>query len=159
MNFLAFLKFWAKDHPTMYGQTIYHTAASLLGRDASPEDLASDEFGCAETVCDVLAKAGFGTPRIYLSTTELYAFLKENSAWAPVGTPLAGDVIISPTDYKGSGRNGVTHGHTGIVMDSGTIASNNSFTGTFDINYTFDSWNRRWKVKGGYPVLLYRRIS
>lgn len=156
---LKLLRLRAKDYPTEFGQRVYLAAKASLGTDPSYLDLAPDELGCAETVSNVIARAGYAIP-IYLSTTDLYKHLRDSSGWAPVGTPLAGDVIISPTGYGGA--NGITHGHTGIVMDNASIASNNSIGpefGRFTINYDLAGWRRRYAVTGHYQVYLFRRIT
>lgn len=159
-NLLSFLRLRAKDFPTPYGQRIWATAKNLLGYDVSPRDLAPDEYGCAETVSNIIIDSGYIFPEI-LSTAELYKYLKNSPNWAPVGTPLAGDIIISPTGM--GGKNGVLNGHTGIIMsnnkDGVVIASNNSWTGNFDENYTLASWKRRYQDKGGYPIYYFRRIT
>lgn len=150
---LSYLEIATKNLPTSQGIKIYQTALSCIGIDASPNDLASDEFGCAESVSDVIIKAGFPMP-VFLSTRELYGYLDRN--WLQVLSPLAGDVIISPTGYGGS--NGITNGHTGIVGFGGAVMSNSSATGTFEKNYTLDTWKYRYQTKGNYPVLFFRKI-
>lgn len=156
---LKALRVRAKDYPTEFGQRIYVTAKASLGTDPSYLDLAPDELGCAETVSNVINRAGFAIP-IFLSTTDLYKHLRDSPNWAPVGTPLAGDVVVSPTGYGGA--NGITHGHTGIVMDNASIASNNSIGpsfGRFTENYTYGSWKNRYAYAGHFPVYLFRRIT
>lgn len=132
---------------------IYQTAFDLLGTDASPKGLASDELGCAETVSDILFDAGCKIP-VLVSTTELKHFLLVSKDWLRVSESAPGDVIISPTGE--GGKNGISHGHTGIVMKDGKIASNDSATGLFKENYTLKSWEARYKVKGGYPIYFFR---
>lgn len=134
-------------------EKIYLTAKNWLGLDASPKDSAPDELGCAETVSDLLFDAGCIIP-IMLSTTELVHFLNTAKAWKRVYEPQPGDVIISPTGE--GGENGITHGHTGIVMDLPNVASNDSRTGNFMKNYTLKSWSDRWEKKGGYPIYFFR---
>lgn len=145
----------ANNLSTPQGQKIFETAKSLLGTDASPYDLARDELGCAETVSEILIKAGFKMP-ILVSTAKLNGWLSTHKEWLEVNTPIAGDVVISPTGQ--GGLNGVLNGHTGIVGTLGVIMSNSSATGRFEPNYSISSWNSRYAVKGGYPVKYYRRV-
>lgn len=152
-----------RDFPTSQSLKIQRTAVKFLGIDASPADLAPDDVGCAETFCDIQLAAGFKMP-LYLSTTDLLnkEFLASKK-WIRVGTPREGDAIIAATGEIGAGKNGITHGHVGIVMGysggGAIVASNNSYTGTFDENYTFASFVRRYRDKGGYTVYLFRRIA
>lgn len=139
---------------TPQGQRIFETAKKCIGTDASPNDLAPDELGCADTVSNILIKAGFPMP-VLVSTAKLNDYLKTNPNWVSILNPLPGDVVMSPTGQ--GGLNGIKHGHTGIVGAGDVIMSNASSTGTFEPNFTFSSWNNRYKIKGGYPVLFYRR--
>lgn len=141
--------------PTPKGQKIYETALQCIGIDASPNDLAPDELGCAETVTTILNKAGIQMP-VILSTAELFKYLSAGIQWLEVPKPLPGDVIISPTGM--GGKNGITHGHTGIMGLDGKIMSNNSYTGTFEKNYTIQSWKARYQNLGGYPVHIFRKV-
>ena len=50
-------------------------------------------------------------------------------------------MIISPIGYNKPG-NAMRHGHVGTVSIGQTIMSNDSHTGTFEQNYTIDSWTR-----------------
>ena len=139
---------------TAQGQKIFETAKSCLGTDASPNDAAPDELGCADTVSNILIKAGFYMP-VIISTAKLFTYLSENAGWMRAGYPLPGDVIVSPT---GTGNGKVPHGHTGIVGSGSTIMSNSSATGTFEPNYTIGGWTNRYQIKGGYPIYYFRRM-
>ncbi len=133
------------------GTTIYQRAVSLLGVDASPNDLAPDELGCAETVSNVA-----GIQPIIISTSALYDYLAKSLDWVEVTLPIPGDILISPTGM--GGKNGITHGHTGIVGRQGIVMSNNSYTGKFEANYTIATWTARYKTKGGYPIYYFRNV-
>lgn len=141
---------------TPEGNEIWKYACSQLGIDASPKDAAPDELGCAESVSTILNHLFPDVP-VLISTGGLYTFLKASSHFVLVGTPEAGDIIISPTGF--GGYNGINNGHTGILDNNGVIMSNNSATGKFLRNYTIESWVARYKVKGGYPVIYFRRFS
>lgn len=135
-------------------QTIYDTACLNLKTDVSPNDIAPDEYGCAETVSDLLKMAGFDIG-LYLSTYQLYYALKSNSGFIRVDTPLYGDIIISPTGF---GNGMLPNGHVGICGKDDKIMSNNSFTGLFEENYTQDAWKARYQKVGGYPLIYFRKI-
>lgn len=136
-------------------QKILETAQSFIGRDASPDDLAPDELGCAETVSDILFDAGCDIPSI-VSTQILCYFLETSKSWTEVATPLGGDVIISPTGSSPSKI--ITHGHTGIVLGDGVIGSNDSATGEFLTHWTIDMWRAHWGAEQ-YPVRFFRFIG
>lgn len=140
---------------TPQGQVIFETAKRYLGLDASPNDLAPDELGCAETVSTLINLAGYEMPFL-VSTAELYTYFIHDNKWVKVTSPLAGDIVISPTGM--GGQNGISHGHTGIVGSASVIMSNSSATGTFEPNYTISSWTTRYKIKGGFPIYYFRRV-
>ena len=134
---------------------LYIAAISSLGTDASPNDIAPDELGCAESV-NAIHKKVFG----YevgggVSTSQLYKALVSHPKFIAVDTPLEGDVIISPTGY-GNGK--LSNGHTGIVGKAGVIMSNDSATGLFKENYSLETWRSYYSSRGGYPVRFFRRI-
>lgn len=133
---------------------LLRTAVSLLGRDASPSDLAPDEYGCAETACDVMNDAGVGIP-VILSTYQLYQAMLARADFVKTDQPLPGDVIISPTGY---GNGALPNGHVGFVGDGAVVMSNSSADGTFKQNYTVATWRARYQAVGGYPVFFFRRI-
>lgn len=126
---------------------IYQTALNGIGIDVSPEDLASDELGCAESVTNILNKT-VGTP-IILGTWTLNEHLKNSPEWELVTNPIAGDVVISPTGAGGRGK----IGHTGIVGLNNIIMSNNSWTGKWSTHYTIDTWRAKYST---FPVYYYR---
>jgi hypothetical protein len=133
---------------------LYQTALEFRGVDASPNDLAPDEFGCAETVEGVY-HAAFGTyigGRVLVSTTDLYKSLLISSRFTQASQPQAGAIIISPTGYSSLGA---THGHTGICGENGVIMSNDSRTGMFMENYTTDSWRRYYHDRLGFPIYYF----
>lgn len=134
---------------------LLQTAKSMIGKDASPADLAPDEYGCAETACDVMNDAGVGIP-VILSTYQLYQAMLGRPDFVKTDQPLPGDLIISPTGY-GSGA--LPNGHVGFVGDNGVVMSNSSADGTFKQNYTLDTWKARYQGLGGYPIFYFRRIS
>lgn len=133
-------------------ETLYQFALKYLGTDASPADLADDVVGCAETVTTIL-KAYMGFP-VILGTATLYSNLETNPKFKRVTVPMPGNIVLSPT---GMG-NGNIQGHVGFVGQNGQILSNDSYTGKFSANFTLDTWNARYRDKGGLPVLFYSII-
>lgn len=136
---------------------LYLMALISLGTDASPNDIAPDEFGCAETV-DSIYKRAFGAyiaGSITLSTAKLYTkFLSDTTHWLEVAKPRQGDIVISPTGHG----NGKIMGHVGIVGSGVNIMSNNSYTGYFEENYTLETWKARYVGSGGLPMRFFRRV-
>lgn len=136
---------------------LYDTAISFLGKDASPDDLANDMEGCAESVSDVIRTAfpEMNFPTL-LSTRTLFDYLRKSPSFVQVSTLTKGDIIISVT-----GTGILTHGHTGICGKNESpdgsywIMSNNSFTGTWEANYSLNSWNRYFRDKGGLSTVYF----
>jgi hypothetical protein len=135
-------------------KNIYESALSFVGKDASPDDLASDELGCAESVTNVIKKVLPDFP-IITGTWTLYDRLRKDTRFKKVTTPQVGDIIISPT---GSVAKATFPGHVGVVGMGHTIMSNSSATGIFESNYTFESWRARYRNIGGYPIYYFRLI-
>jgi len=139
---------------------IYNTALSLIGYDASPRNEAPDMYACAETVSSIVRKA---LPElrfpVITGTSELFDYLDRSPSFTRVISPEHGDIIISPT---GTGNGVLPHGHTGIIGNNTSpdgslwIMSNDSRTGTLEVNFTLDSWHRFYGTRGGYPVFIFR---
>lgn len=143
---------------------LYEAARSFIGKDASPNDLAPDEYGCADSVSEVI-KAAFGDYLIQknrVSTYWLYKALRESPKWKEVHIPTPGCIVISPTGYgtrkNPDGTLAIPVGHVGIVMLNGRIASNDSRDGIFRENYSIESWRDRYVRRGGYFAKYYRPI-
>lgn len=136
---------------------LFSAAVSSLGTDASPNDVAPDEYGCAETVWDILAlafpfKVGFP---FTVSTNQMFKYLSGSPLYIQIDQPAEGDIVISPTGY-GNGK--LPNGHVGIKGENDTIMSNDSFSGTFGENYTLSTWKSRYVDLGGYPMVFFRRV-
>ena len=136
------------------GEKLHEKALSFLGTDASPDDTAPDELGCADTVSNILRTMIPDFP-IIVSTLKLNEYLSKSPHFLKVGVPEVGAVLISPT---GSG-NGSLVGHTGICSVSDKIMSNTSATGKFEANYTIKTWTDRYMRKGGFPMHYYRLVK
>lgn len=154
-RYLALLKaFFGSPDFSARGR-LYLGALMSLGKDASPNDIVPDEYGCAESVNAIHHKVfGFDIGGD-VSTNKMYKVLKTSPLFLKVDQPLEGDIIISPTGY-GNGR--LPNGHVGIVSKDRIVMSNDSATGTFIENYTLDTWAARYVDQGGYPVCYFRRI-
>lgn len=147
--------FVMQNTPTAENAKITKWALSFIGFDASPKDLVPDSVGCAESVSNVL-HAVYPSFPIITGTYTLYAYLKDANEFVKVTSPLAGDIIISPTGLGGT--TSVPEGHTGIVGENSSIMSNNSLTGKWDNRFTLTTWNNRYVTLGRFPVYFYRRI-
>ncbi len=134
-------------------EELYQRALQYLGTDASPDDLANDVVGCAESVTTILNK--YMGLKIILGTATMYTVLEHSPRFKRVAVPQRGDIILSPT---GMG-NGTIQGHTGIVGDNGIVMSNSSATGKWSANFTIATWDARYKVMGGLPVFYYTLIN
>ncbi|MEQ9135767.1 MAG: hypothetical protein RLO51_11200 [Thalassobaculum sp.] len=132
--------------------TLCQAAAAAEGADASPADLAPDELGCAETVSTIVRGVLPDFP-VITGTWTLWDALEHDKRFQRIALamPECGDIIISPT-VPGK----PFPGHTGIFAADGKIRSNDSESGTFEKNYTPDSWYRRYATMGRYPIYIYR---
>src|SRR3990167_5171998 len=134
-------------------EKIHAEARRWLGKDASPSDQAPEELACAESVCNILQKAGVDIP-LFISTTKLYEWLKKSPKFKVTTDAKLGNIIISPT---GMGNGNVPYGHVGIFGDK-WIMSNDSKAKMWRENYTIDGWVQRYRVFGGYPILYYEAV-
>ena len=133
-------------------ERLYKVAVSYLGKDASPKDLATDEFGCAETISNIIHEVFPDFPPEILSTSDLNNEFKKSLRFRQTLTPSEGAIIISPRTEK-------MYGHVGIFLSGSGIASNNSKTGLFDMNYNFETWARTFGAKGrGLKIYIYKVI-
>lgn len=138
-------------------ERLFERAQKSIGQDASPNDKAPDEVGCAETVNEI-HKAEFGFEiGGDVSTARMFKALVAHPDFRDVSseTWLPGDVIISPT---GSSKKKGAVGHCAIVDENGRIMSNDSKTGKWQSNYTYESWTRYFKTKNGFPIYVFRRM-
>jgi hypothetical protein len=142
---------------------LYKTALKYVGTDASPADTADDDVGCADTVSCLLRYAFGNTSGIpfTVSTNLMYQYLKYSKQWVKQDKPSTGCIVISPTGY---GNGALSNGHVGVIgleIRPGVweILSNNSPTGTLEINYDTDRWRSRYVNIGGYPMDYYKKIS
>ncbi len=136
---------------------LYDAAVSFLGKDASPRDIADDEYGCAESVNEVY-KTAFGkyiSPSNILSTRVLYETMLISPIFRSTETPQEGTIIVSPTGYS---KKGAKNGHVGICGKNGIVISNDSKSGLFLEYYTIASWRLYYEKKLGFPVYFFNCI-
>lgn len=147
----------AKENPTPPLKTqrsasliLYDTAYSFIGKDASPRDFAQDEYGCVDSLQEVIRAAG----RAYiagrtLSTATLCQQLLKSPAYKLINGPELGAVTVFPTA-------GDNHGHCGIVGRN-YVMSNDSNSGYWLANYTLAGWSQTAKNRR-LPVFYFRPL-
>ena len=117
-------------------ERIAEAAIGMLGRDASPKNLAPQELSCAESVSNVIGTVLLDFPEV-VGTPELYDILRKDVRFKRVTDPQKGCIVISPSVV----RNGVrVYGHTGIYINDYEIASNSSATGKWTQSHTRQEW-------------------
>lgn len=134
-------------------EKVYEKALSLLYTDASPDDLASDDLACSESVSNVLRQVYPDFP-IITGTAALAGFLYKDKRFANVLEYREGVILVSPT---GKG-NGTIVGHCGIFGKDGTIMSNSSESGLWKQNYDINSWIKRYRKLGEFPLYFYEPL-
>ena len=130
-------------------EKILDEAKEWIGKEASINDLVADYVACGESFCNVMSNV-MNFPMI-TGTASLFEYLKEDKRFKITTELKAGNIIISPTTYG----NGLIPGHIGILLEDGKIVSNSSESGLWVQNYDVDSWTRRYRIKGGFPVVIF----
>lgn len=124
-------------------------ALTWLGKDASPENIATAEFGCAESLSNIIHNVIPKFPSRMVSTAQLANTLDDyDMEFERTLIPKPGCIIVSPMI-------GTIHGHCGIWTDGQNIMSNDSATGRMQQNYTFDSWVKTFKEGRGLHILIW----
>lgn len=136
---------------------LYLESLKYLGQDASPFDEAPDEYGCADSLSKVILSAFPKCITGSVSTAELYKQLSNSKLFIKTTELEAGDIIISPTGHNKKTTE-IKNGHCGIVGEDDEIMSNSSATGTWEQNYTIETWIRRYRNKGAYPIYSFRKL-
>lgn len=126
-------------------------AVDILGTDVTPLDEYKDEVSCAWSMTALEQKVDPTFKRIP-GTATLQAEYEHHPKFERVTEP-APDVRIICATIEGN----PIRGHVGIFMDDMTIASNDSQTGKFIKNYTYETWRARWVNKGGYKIYMYKK--
>lgn len=120
-----------------------------LGSDASPHDAAKDEYGCAESVSNIIAKV-YDFP-ITTSTVELANILDKHPHFKRTTIPKPACVIVSP-------RKDAIYGHAGFLLTNSRIASNDSATGLMQDNYSWGGWVVAFKDRKNLRILLWEPL-
>jgi hypothetical protein len=133
-------------------------AQSYLDEDVSQKKLGKDpvkdEFACAESLSLILDDV-ISFPKID-STLLLDAKLfMDKKNFARITEPKRGAIVISPRPSDTS----PIYGHCGIFITSEKIASNDSKTGKFIGNYTYQEWIKEMKEKRGLRIYLYELLN
>lgn len=138
-------------------QRLFQEATKFLGRDASPENLASSEVACAETVTYLISLVD---PKIQWSNRLATYYVEKDMLYGRnfrlTDSPRPGTIVISATKWDKNAK--IVVGHIGVVMKDGRIASNNSFgkhKGKFEENYSLESWRRYFVDKKGLDMLIF----
>src|SRR3990167_8383457 len=132
-------------------QRILEAARTALGTDASPNNKTSRETACAETVSHIIHPITESIPTDVLSTVELTYYLDQSHEYIDTRLPKEGNIIMSH-------RKGGQLGHTGIFITPDTIASNDSRTGKFEINYNLDEWAAEMRGKRWLNILIFEAV-
>lgn len=134
-------------------EKLYQYAVSKLGRDASPKDEAPDELACADSVHEIVKGALGWEIGGGVSTQEQYKFLLKDKRFEVIDHYEYGCILTSPTGY---GK--LKHGHVGITGRN-RILSNSSQSGTWEQDWTFDTWTNYFKSYGGFPIIIFKPIG
>lgn len=135
-------------------EILLEASRQFVGEDASPDDMVDDALGCAESVSQVIRCLYPDFP-IIPGTYSLNQHLARDNRFMGTLNLDPGNIIVSPT---GTG-NGTIRGHTGIIGENGRIYSNNSFTGIWELNYTIESWVRRYRTMGALKLYVYTPVD
>lgn len=145
-----------------HADRLYKVSLASIGIDVSPDDRASDQLGCMESVSQILKQAfpELNFPLI-LSTREAYMYFTQSPSFREIGEAKKGVIILNVT---GTGNGKVSNGHVGIcgknMAKDGSIniMSNNSYTGKWDAFYSLTKWNKYFRDLGGMPTHFFERV-
>lgn len=124
----------------------------FIGTDVSPKDVVPDSFGCAESISTII-KGILPEFPLVTGTWSLLDAIQMSGKFVRIQNPERGAIILAVT---GQGTGSIPNGHAGIMMSDKDIASNNSLTGLFEVNYTLEKWRHRYQKLGGYPNYFFR---
>ena len=134
--------------------TLISVTLDNLNSDLDPLNIVDNEVACAITVSRLIQKID-PTFKDITGTWTLWDTLKKHPRCTKLLQPEPGAIIISPTATgKGSG-------HVGICLENGTIASNTSYgpyAGKLTINFTQDTWRKRYGIKQSMPIDYFRYV-
>lgn len=130
-------------------QKLCRIAKSYLGKDVSY--LIDNEVACAEVASKIINNLFSDFPDKILGTDALKKELDKSRRFTQVLQPEIGCVVISP-------RTATVNGHVGFFILNENIASNDSLTGTFQINYTWKSWIKTFKNGRKLRIFIYKPL-
>lgn len=134
--------------------TLISVTLDNLNSDLDPLNIVDNEVACAITVSRLIQKID-PTFKDITGTWTLWDTLKKHPRCTKLLQPEPGAIIISPT---GTGKGS---GHVGICLENGTIASNTSYgpyAGKLTINFTQDTWRKRYGIKQSMPIDYFRYV-
>ena len=137
--------------------SLLDVCTSALNTDVTPQDTTPDDVACAEVVTTLIKKI-YPTFPIITGTYTLYEYLNNpKNGWRQVNEYEPETVVVAPT---GMGLQGAI-GHAWIVLEDGTLASNNSFginRGKFTKNYTPATAEKKYTGEKKIPLYLFRKV-
>lgn len=140
---------------TTNAEKLVAAAKACLGQNLSLGTGVPPEVACAVSVNLVHQKA-FGVPiGGGASTQALYQVLLKHPDFKEISQEKPGCIVISPTGYGSKPQ--YPHGHVAISGHYG-LCSNDSATGIFSENYTWDSWRKQFQDVEGFPVYVFERL-
>ena len=131
----------------------YNVCKESLGQTLVEKDKA--ELGCVNAI-SFLRKKAFGNAEPQFEGT--WTFMRElesNGNYKEISTPEIGAIILCAT---GTGNGKLPHGHTGTCGKFG-IMSNDSDTGKWMQNYSYEAWKNHFEVVGGFKTRYFIRIK
>ena len=146
------------------GRLLFISSQECLDTDPSPDDTTPDGVACVDSAWNgvlmrvpELARHFSDQPQGFIGTWTIGQFFKKDERFTRVHSTEArpGDFALSITG-EGDKATGITNGHIGIVMEGDMIASNDSRTGIWEMNYSHNDWYKRWAKIGEYPVYYFR---
>jgi hypothetical protein len=132
--------------PTMQ-EKFLKVCLDALDEEVTPKDEVPDNVACAQTLSTLLKKVLPDFP-IIASTKDLDAKLYMDKRFKRITEPKRGCIVISP-------RTQSTNGHTGTFITSERIASNDSKTGKWVGNYSWQGWIKEFRDRRGLKIYLY----
>ena len=139
--------------PISPAEHFYNICKESLGEVLVEKDKA--ELGCVIAI-SILRKRAFGNAEPQSEGTwTLMRELEGNGNYKEVFVPEKGAIILCAT---GTGNGKLPHGHVGVCGIYG-IMSNDSETGRWEQNYSYEGWKNRYEVVGGFPTRYFLRIK
>ncbi len=140
-------------------QLLYDAAKLVIGTDLTPRDEVPDRVACVVQLQAVFHNAFghfIGTGAARYNTKALDAALAASPLFRKVHVRdvKPGCIAVAPT---GHGTNPSEHGHCWITGKTHWM-SNDSRTGRWEANYTYDQVHSFFVLKRGFPLNIYEPI-